>query len=71
MEGIGGEKRPGVVHRLDKDTSGLILLAKNDQAHRFLQDQFQTAKDNKNLPGARGWQTSNPAGTDRGTSRTR
>lgn len=41
MVGIGGEKRPGVVHRLDKDTSGLILLAKNDQAHRFLQDQFR------------------------------
>jgi len=41
MEGIGGEKRPGVVHRLDKDTSGLIVLAKNDQAHRILQDQFR------------------------------
>ena len=41
MVGIGGEKRPGVVHRLDKDTSGLILLAKNDQAHRFLQEQFR------------------------------
>jgi 23S rRNA pseudouridine1911/1915/1917 synthase len=44
MVGIGGEKRPGVVHRLDKDTSGLILLAKNDQAHRFLQDQFRQRK---------------------------
>jgi 23S rRNA pseudouridine1911/1915/1917 synthase len=44
MVGIGGEKRPGVVHRLDKDTSGLILLAKNDQAHRFLQDQFRLRK---------------------------
>lgn len=41
MEGINGEKRPGVVHRLDKDTSGLILLAKNDRAQRFLQDQFR------------------------------
>lgn len=41
MEGIGGELRPGVVHRLDKNTSGLILLAKNDRAHRFLQDQFR------------------------------
>lgn len=40
MEGIGGEDRPGVVHRLDKDTSGLILLAKNDRALRWLQDQF-------------------------------
>jgi len=41
MEGIGGEQRPGVVHRLDKNTSGLILLAKNDKAHRWLQDQFR------------------------------
>ena len=41
IEGIGGEERPGVVHRLDKDTSGLILLAKNDWAHRWLQDQFR------------------------------
>lgn len=41
MEGIGGELRPGIVHRLDKDTSGLILLAKNDQALRWLQDQFK------------------------------
>ena len=40
LEGIGGEERPGVVHRLDKDTSGLILLAKNERAHRWLQDQF-------------------------------
>lgn len=44
MEGVGGEKRPGVVHRLDKDTSGLILIAKNDFAHRFLQDQFRLRK---------------------------
>jgi 23S rRNA pseudouridine1911/1915/1917 synthase len=44
LVGIGGEKRPGVVHRLDRDTSGLILLAKNDQAHRFLQDQFRLRK---------------------------
>ena len=41
MEGVGGEERPGVVHRLDKDTSGLILMAKNDRSHRWLQDQFR------------------------------
>ena len=41
MEGIGGEIRPGVVHRLDKDTSGLIILAKNDAAHHELQQQFK------------------------------
>ncbi len=41
MEGIGGEERPGIVHRLDKETSGLIVVAKNEQAHRWLQDQFR------------------------------
>ncbi len=41
LEGISGEQRPGLVHRLDKDTSGLILLAKNDRAHHWLQDQFR------------------------------
>jgi 23S rRNA pseudouridine1911/1915/1917 synthase len=47
MEGVGGELRPGVVHRLDKDTSGLILLAKNDRTHRWLQDQFRQRKVEK------------------------
>ena len=47
MEGVGGEQRPGVVHRLDKDTSGLILLAKNDLAHRWLQNQFRERKAQK------------------------
>jgi len=41
VEGVGGVKRPGIVHRLDKNTSGLILLAKNDPTHRWLQDQFR------------------------------
>ncbi|MEW6568438.1 MAG: RluA family pseudouridine synthase, partial [Chloroflexota bacterium] len=41
IEGVGGETRPGVVHRLDRDTSGLILLAKNDAAHQWLQRQFK------------------------------
>lgn len=36
LSGIGGELRPGIVHRLDKETSGLLLIAKNDQAHRRL-----------------------------------
>ena len=40
LEGIGGEKRPGIVHRLDKGTSGVIVVAKNDAAMRFLQEQF-------------------------------
>ena len=41
IEGVGGERRPGIVHRLDKETSGLIVVAKNDHAHRFLQAQFK------------------------------
>jgi len=47
IEGVGGELRPGLVHRLDKDTSGLILLAKNERAQRFLQQQFQNREVRK------------------------
>ena len=41
LPGIGGEKRPGIVHRLDKETSGLIVIAKNEPALRHLQAQFK------------------------------
>ena len=47
IEGVGGIKRPGLVHRLDQNTSGVIMLAKNDRAHQFLQDQFQARTVNK------------------------
>jgi 23S rRNA pseudouridine1911/1915/1917 synthase len=40
LSGIGGVKRPGIVHRLDKDTTGLLVVAKNDRAHRALSKQF-------------------------------
>lgn len=40
LSGIGGKIRPGIVHRLDKDTSGLILAAKNDMAHQHLSEQI-------------------------------
>ena len=40
LSGIGGERRPGIVHRLDKDTSGLMVVAKNDRAHKALAAQF-------------------------------
>jgi 23S rRNA pseudouridine1911/1915/1917 synthase len=40
LSGIGGVKRPGIVHRLDKDTTGLMVVAKNDQAHKSLTEQF-------------------------------
>lgn len=42
LSGIGGVKRPGIVHRLDKDTSGLIIVAKNDKAHHSLSEQLST-----------------------------
>jgi 23S rRNA pseudouridine1911/1915/1917 synthase len=41
LEGVGGERRPGIVHRLDRDTSGVIVVAKNDRALRHLQRQFK------------------------------
>ncbi len=40
LSGIGGEMRPGIVHRIDKDTSGLLVVAKNDAAHAALSQQF-------------------------------
>jgi 23S rRNA pseudouridine1911/1915/1917 synthase len=41
LSGIGGEERPGIVHRLDKDTSGLLLVAKHDRSHRHLAAQLK------------------------------
>jgi 23S rRNA pseudouridine1911/1915/1917 synthase len=40
LSGIGGEERPGIVHRLDKDTSGVLVVAKRDEAHQALSAQF-------------------------------
>lgn len=44
LSGIGGVMRPGIVHRLDKDTSGLLIVAKNDPAHRALSGQLKARK---------------------------
>ncbi|SDO42171.1 23S rRNA pseudouridine1911/1915/1917 synthase [Lutimaribacter pacificus] len=41
LSGVGGEKRPGIVHRIDKDTSGLLVVAKSDRAHHGLAEQFE------------------------------
>lgn len=41
LSGVGGEKRPGIVHRIDKDTSGLLVVAKSDAAHHGLAAQFE------------------------------
>ncbi len=47
LSGIGGYVRPGIVHRLDKDTSGLIVVAKKDSIHRHLADQFKERRVTK------------------------
>lgn len=47
LSGIGGERRPGIVHRLDKDTSGLLMVAKNDAAHASLSRQLAERKMDK------------------------
>jgi 23S rRNA pseudouridine1911/1915/1917 synthase len=47
IQGIGGELRPGIVHRLDKETSGAIVVAKNSKAHQSLSDQFQSRQIEK------------------------
>ena len=47
LSGIGGEIRPGIVHRLDKDTSGLLIVAKNDEAHIKMSKQIQDKKVEK------------------------
>jgi 23S rRNA pseudouridine1911/1915/1917 synthase len=56
LSGVGGELRPGIVHRLDKDTSGLIIVAKNDESHRRLSAQFsQREIKKKYIALAHGW----------------
>ena len=47
LKGFGGEIRPGVVHRLDRDTSGIIIMAKDEKAHAFLQKQFKSRELDK------------------------
>ena len=47
LSGIGGKMRPGIVHRLDKETSGVMVVAKNDRSHGSLSDQFKTRETKK------------------------
>jgi len=44
LSGVGGQKRPGIVHRIDKNTSGLLVVAKTDRAHHGLAAQFEAHK---------------------------
>ena len=56
LSAVGGELRPGIVHRLDKDTSGLLVVAKNDAAHRKLAEQFsRRGVHKKYIALAHGW----------------
>jgi 23S rRNA pseudouridine1911/1915/1917 synthase len=65
LSGVGGELRPGIVHRLDKETSGLMVVAKNDEAHRKLAAQFARREAKKTyIALVHGWVKS-----DRGTIR--
>jgi 23S rRNA pseudouridine1911/1915/1917 synthase len=58
LSGVGGELRPGIVHRLDKETSGLIVVAKNDAAHRKLSAQFAAREVKKKYVAlVHGWVT--------------
>ncbi|MBR3845029.1 MAG: RluA family pseudouridine synthase [Clostridia bacterium] len=47
LSGVGGVARPGIVHRIDKDTSGLLVVAKNDKAHVFLSEELKSHKVNR------------------------
>ncbi len=47
LSSIGGKERPGIVHRLDRETSGLMVIAKNDQSHKNLSEQFKYRKTEK------------------------
>lgn len=63
LSGVGGDLRPGIVHRLDKETSGLMVVAKNDTAHRNLASEFSRRRVRKTyIALVHGWLTK-----DRGT----
>src|SRR3954466_11376496 len=62
LSALGGQMRPGIVHRLDKETSGLIVVAKNDEAHRKLSEQFARREVKKTyIALVHGWPKKNGA----------
>jgi 23S rRNA pseudouridine1911/1915/1917 synthase len=72
LSGMGGELRPGIVHRLDKETSGLIVVAKNDIAHRKLSEQFAAREVKKKyIALVHGWVKKDSGTIDQGISRDR
>jgi 23S rRNA pseudouridine1911/1915/1917 synthase len=72
LSGVGGELRPGIVHRLDKETSGLIIVAKIDEAHRKLSEQFAAREVKKKyLALVHGWVKKDSGTIDKSISRDR
>jgi 23S rRNA pseudouridine1911/1915/1917 synthase len=72
LSAVGGELRPGIVHRLDKETSGLILVAKNDSAHRNLGEQFSGREVKKTYEAlVQGWPKSDSGTINAPVSRDR
>ena len=70
LSGIGGAIRPGIVHRIDKDTSGLLIIAKNDEAHINMSEQIKEHKVKKTyIALVRGVVTANQATIDMPISR--
>ncbi len=63
LSGINGETRPGIVHRLDKDTSGVMVVAKTDQAHQHLQAQIQAKTARRDYLGMVYGRPQDPTGT--------
>jgi 23S rRNA pseudouridine1911/1915/1917 synthase len=72
LSGVGGDLRPGIVHRLDKETSGLIVVAKNDEAHRRLSAQFAAREVKKKyIALVHGWLKQDVGTIDQSISRDR
>jgi 23S rRNA pseudouridine1911/1915/1917 synthase len=72
LSGVGGELRPGIVHRLDKETSGLIIVAKNDEAHRRLSAAFAAREVKKKyIALVHGWVKKDAGTIDQSISRDR
>ena len=70
LSGIGGKERPGIVHRLDKETSGCLVVAKNDATHRDLSKQFAARYGGKDLSCAGGRKIAQASWCNRRKNRT-
>ena len=69
LSGINGVLRPGIVHRIDKDTTGALLVCKNDNAHRNLAEQLKRAFYQAQIPGNRSRSTERRRRDDRRSHR--